>query len=72
MEVKTKKNPLFNFSQEQQFLFTMMMIDPSDKTIPTIQNPEWVDKLELDLTKLFKDGTLKKMYFDNNGIVHVE
>ena len=72
MEVKTKKNPLFNFSQEQQFLFTMMMIDPSDKTIPAIQNPEWVNQLGFDLKNLFKEGKLKKINFDNNGIIQVE
>ena len=69
MESVLKNSP---FSFQQQYLYTMLMLDPSDKSIPVIQTPEWILKLGEDLKNLFKQGKLCKIYFDINGKISVE
>lgn len=60
------------FSYKQQFVFTMLMLDPSDKTIPVIQTPDWIIKLGHDLKTLFKQKKISKMFFNDKGVVCVE
>lgn len=64
-----KKSP---FSYQQQFVFTMLMLDPTDPSIPEIQTPDWVVQLGYDLKNLFKQDKLTKMYFNDEGIVCIE
>ena len=60
------------FSYEQQMVFTMLMLDPSDKTIPVIQTPEWIIALGHDLKTLFKQKKISKMFFNDKGVICVE
>ena len=60
-----------NLSKQQQISAFMMMLDPSDKTIPFIKTPYWVEQLGKDLHNLFKNKTLNNIYFDNCGSIHI-
>ena len=68
MEVIQQMRKL-NLSPEQQMVATMLMIDPYDKTIPTIKNPEWVDDLGTKLHELIKNKKLDGMYYDIDGTI---
>ena len=49
-----------NLSKSQQMSAFMMIMDPNDRTIPTIKTPEWVEQLGKDLHNLVKNEKINE------------
>ena len=71
MNIHQQKS-LAQLTKDDQFLYTMMMIDTNDKTIPPVQTPPWVTDLGHDLKRLVENRTIKRLWFDSNEVIQVE
>lgn len=70
MNLQQKRN-LMDLKRVDEFVYTMMMIDTNDRTIPTVQTPPWVTDLGHELKRLVDNGTIQRMWFDSNGTIQV-
>lgn len=60
-----------NLSKSQQMSAFMMIMDPNDRTIPTIKTPEWVEQLGKDLHNLVKNEKINSIFYDQDGLIHI-